>query len=321
MSKPDILVVRSTRPAVLAELEAHFTLLRMDQAEDKQAFLAAHGAHARGLVINGGFPLDSAFLAQVPQAEIAASFGVGYDAIDVAACSEHQVQLTNTPDVLTDDVADMALALLLAARRNMIGGHAHVASGAWGRDGPMPLTRALRGKRAGIVGLGRIGQAIAARCAAFGLEIGYTARSAKDVPYTRHDTPRDLAAWADILIVAVPGGASTEGMIDAEVLTALGAEGTLVNIARGSVIDEAALIAALTDGRLGSAALDVFVNEPTPDPALVAAPNVVLHPHHASGTVETRDAMARLVNENLISWFAGKGAVTPVNDPRPHSQA
>ncbi len=177
-----------------------------------------------------------------------------------------------------------------------------------------PLLSTMRGKKAGIVGLGNIGRAIAARFEPLGLEIGYTSRSRKPGSYRYFPQVRDLAEWSDILVVVVPGGAETENMIDGAVLEALGPEGTLVNVARGSVVDEAALIKALTDGKLGSAGLDVFWNEPRVDPALTALPNVTLYPHHASGTEETRDAMAQLVVDNLAAHFAGKPLLTPVYD-------
>jgi lactate dehydrogenase-like 2-hydroxyacid dehydrogenase len=245
-----------------------------------------------------------------------ASSGVGYDKIDVEACTEHGVVVTNTPDVLTDDVADIALGLVIATRRNMIAGDAYVRSGAWGREGMFGLTSALSGKRLGIVGLGRIGAAIARRAEPFGFRIGYTARSERrESAFAYHPSVAALAAWSDILVVAVPGGGGTDRLIDASVIEAIGPHGTLINIARGSVVDEPALIAALKAGVIAGAGLDVFLNEPTPDPALTSLPNVVLYPHHASGTEETRDAMAGLVNDNLRAFFAGRSLLSPVNTP------
>lgn len=314
MTKPDILVVWTTRPTKLAEIEEEFRLHRYDQADDKDAFLAEVGPRIRGVATTGGKGLTRAMIERMPNLEIAASSGVGYDKIDVAACTEHGVVVTNTPDVLTDDVADIALGLVIMARRNMVAGDAYVRSGRWGREGPFPLTSALRGKRLGIVGLGRIGAAIAARCEPFGLEIGYTARNQRpESAYAYHPSPRALAEWSDILVAAVPGGAETDGLIDAPVIEAIGPSGTFVNISRGSVVDEPALVAALKSGAIASAGLDVYLNEPNPDPALTALPNVVLSPHHASGTAETRDAMAALVNDNLRAHFAGRPPLTPVN--------
>lgn len=313
MGKPDILVVWTTRPAKLAELAKHFTLHRYDQVDDPEALLAKCGSRIRGVATTGGKGLDRKLIGQLPNLEIVASSGVGYDTIDLSSCAENGIVVTNTPDVLTDDVADTALGLIIAARRNMVKGDAYVRSGEWGRKGPMGLTSALRGKRVGIVGLGRIGLAIAKRCEPFGLEVGYTARRPREeVPYAYFGDRLDLAEWSNILVAAVPGGSETRGLVDASVIKAIGAEGTFVNISRGSVVDEAALTAALASGSLGSAGLDVYANEPDPEPVLTSLPNVVLYPHHASGTVETRDAMAELVNANLVAYFERGIAVTPV---------
>lgn len=312
--KPDLLILRPLRPRQMALLEQRFTLFRLDRAADPDGMIASIAPGCEALVTSGGTGLDRALIERLPRLKLAASFGVGFDTIDIAACNEHGVKVTNTPDVLTDDVADAGLMLILAARRALISGDRHVRSGAWGREGAMPLTSSIRGKRLGIVGLGRIGRALAARGAALGLAIGYTARSRKvDADHRYFDDLAALAAWADILAVTVTGGARTQGLISAPVIAALGREGTLVNIARGSVVDEPALLVALQSGALGSAGLDVFMNEPHPDPAFAALDNVVLYPHHASGTVETRDAMAQLVVDNLDAYFAGRPLLTPVN--------
>lgn len=315
--RTEILVVGPTRPTKLDELGREFTLHRLDLADEPEALLAEVGARIRGVVTTGGVGLNRALLDRLPKLEIVSSSAVGYDKIDVDACSERGVVVTNTPDVLTDDVADAAIGLLIVARRNMVVGHDHVRSGRWGQEGSMALTSALRGKRLGIVGLGRIGSAIAKRAEAFGLEIGYTARSERtNSTYTYRATARDLAEWAEILVVVVPGSTETDGMIDAQVLDALGPDGTFINVARGSVVDETALIAALKEGRIANAALDVFWDEPNPNAELTQLPNVVLSPHHASGTTETRDAMAGLVNDNLRAFFAGRAPLTPVNADR-----
>lgn len=316
MEKPDILVVWPNRPGQMAQLEESYTLHRLDLADDPDALLNEVGPRIRGVATTGGKGLTRALVEKLPNLAIVASSGVGYDTIDVEACTEHGVWVTNTPDVLTDDVADLALALTLNARRNLVAADAYVRSGEWGRRGPFPLASAMKGKRAGIVGLGRIGKAIAARLEPLGLEIGYTARSAKSgVDYRHFATPRGLAEWSDILVLALPGGADTTGLVDGAILDALGPDGTLVNISRGSVVDEAALIAALASGRLGSAALDVFHGEPKPDAALTGLANVVLSPHIGSATGETRDAMAQLVVDNLAAWFRGEPLLTPVNRP------
>lgn len=312
--KPDVLVAYPTRPRQMAQLEQDYTLHRLDLAADKPAMLAEVGPRCTAMVCNGHVSIDEAFLAQIPALKIVASSSVGYDTMDVAAMTRVGVRLTNTPDVLTDDVADTALMLLLAARRRLVQGDRHVRSGEWGRSGPMSLTRSTAGKSVGIVGLGRIGSAIARRCEALGLTVGYFGRCEKPgVGYRYFADVVALAEWSDILIAATSGGAETRAIVSASALKALGPEGSFINIARGSVVDEPAMIAALKDGRLGSAGLDVFENEPDPDPAFRDLDNVVLYPHHASGTEETRDKMAQLVVDNLAAHFGGRALLTPVN--------
>ena len=312
--KPDLLVIWPNRPDQMAQLAQSYRLHRLDEADDPEALLAEVGPRVTAAATTGGKGLDRALLAKLPALEIVASSGVGYDTIDVAACTERGVKVTNTPDVLTDDVADLAIGLLIAVRRGLIEGDALVRSGNWPGSGGMGLKSAIAGKRLGIAGLGRIGQAIAKRAMPMGLEIAYFGRSERpDQPYRFVPDLVELAEWSDILMVATAGGEGTRALVDAPVLRALGPQGSLINIARGSVIDEPALIAALRDKELGSAGLDVFVNEPNVDPGFAALDNVVLHPHHASGTVETRDAMAQLVVDNLAAHFAGRPLLTPVN--------
>lgn len=314
--KPDVLVAYPLRPRQMEMLEKTYTVHRLDllKGEAREAMLAEVGPRCTAMVVNGHVAIDDAFLARLPALKIAACSSAGFDQMDVAAMTRRGITLTNTSDVLLDDVADMALLLMLAARRRLVVGDRYVRSGDWGRKGMMPLTTSTSGKKAGIVGLGRIGLAIARRCEALGLTIGYFGRSKKaGNDYAYFDDPVKLAAWADILIVATPGGAETEKLISADVLDALGPEGSLVNISRGTVVDEPALIRALQEGRIASAGLDVYLNEPNPDPAFAALDNVVLYPHHASGTEETRDRMAQLVIDNLAAFFAGKPLLTPVN--------
>lgn len=308
----EVLVVSPIRPNQMERLAAEFTLHRMDEATDPQAFLAVVADRIGAVVTTGGVGAGADLIGALPNLAIIATSSVGVDRIDLAACRARGVIVTNTPDVLTDDVADLALGLVLATQRRMIEGDAWVRTRDWARRGPFPLTATLTGRRVGILGLGAIGQAVAQRCAAFRMTVGYCTRHPRDVPYPHFATPADLAAWADVLIACVPGGAATRHMIDADVIAALGPRGTLINVARGSVVDEAALIAALRDGGLAAAGLDVFANEPDPDPQLTALPQVVLCPHHASGTVETRDAMARLVVNNLVAWRDGMPIPTPV---------
>lgn len=310
--KPDVLVAFQPRQRQMQALERDYTLHRYDLATDKDALLAKAGPICRAMYCNGHFHLDREFLAKVPALEMVAVTSAGYEPMDLDAMGERGVRLTNTSAALTDDVADMALLLMLAARRRLVAGDAYVRSGEWGRKGMMPLTTSTAGKRVGIVGLGRIGSAIATRCEAVGLEIGYYGRSKKDVPHAYFADPVSLAEWADILIVAASGGAGTAHIVDADVLAALGPAGSFINIARGTVVDEGALIAALREGKIASAGLDVYENEPSPDPALIALPNVTLYPHHASGTEETRDAMHQLALDNLAAFFAGKPLLTPV---------
>lgn len=314
--KPDVLVAYPLRPRQMEMLEKTYTVHRLDllKGEAREAMLAKVGPRCTAMVVNGHVAIDDAFLARLPALKIAACSSAGFDQMDVAAMTRRGITLTNTSDVLLNDVADMALLLMLAARRRLVVGDRYVRSGDWGRKGMMPLTTSTSGKKAGIVGLGRIGLAIARRCEALGLTIGYFGRSKKaGNDYAYFDDPVKLAAWADILIVATPGGAETEKLISADVLDALGPEGSLVNISRGTVVDEPALIRALQEGRIASAGLDVYLNEPNPDPAFAALDNVVLYPHHASGTEETRDRMAQLVIDNLAAFFAGKPLLTPVN--------
>lgn len=311
MTRPGIAILGPILPAQMAQLAEAYVLHRIDEATDRTALLRECGADIRGAVTTTVTGIDAATLALLPALEVVASMGVGYERVDLSATRARGVQVSNTPDVLNDDVADMALALILMTRRQMIRGHALVASGDWAK-GPMPLTSSLRGKRLGIFGLGRIGAEIARRCLPVGLEIGYVARQARDVPYLRLADLPSLAGWADILVVAVPGGPETRNAVDARVLAALGPTGTLINIARGETVDEDALVAALTSGQLGSAGLDVFWHEPRPRADLVELPNVTLSPHHGSGTVETRNAMAQLVVDNLAAHFQGRGLLTPI---------
>lgn len=316
MSRPDVLVMYPARPGAMAQLAEAYNLHRYDEATEKEAFLDAAGPLCTAIVTNGHATLTRDHLARLPRVEIVACSSAGFEAIDVAALAERGIGFTNTSAALVDDVADTALMLTLAARRQLVAAHDYVRSGDWGRKGMYPLLTAVNGLRAGIVGLGNIGMAIARRFEPLRLEIGYTARGPKPVTYWHFPDVLSLAGWADILVVAVPGGAGTEGLVGRAEIEALGPGGTLVNIARGSVVDEPALVAALGSGRLGSAGLDVFLNEPDPDPALISLDNVTLYPHHASGTVETRDAMAQLVVDNLAAHFAGRSLLTPVLQPR-----
>jgi lactate dehydrogenase-like 2-hydroxyacid dehydrogenase len=266
----------------------------------------------RAIAATGESRISAELLGQLPALEIISVMGVGYDGVDMAAARARGVAVTHTPGVLNDDVADLALALMLAWARQVPQADRFVRAGQW-PAGPMPLGRRVSGARLGIVGMGRIGQAIAQRASAFGMRIAYTARSAKaDLPHPYLPTAAALAEQSDFLVVITPGGAGTRKLIDAEVLAALGPQGCLVNVARGSVIDEAALIAALAAGTIAGAALDVFENEPNVPLALREMDNVVLTPHIGSATRETRRAMAELALANLQAHFAGNALPSPV---------
>jgi lactate dehydrogenase-like 2-hydroxyacid dehydrogenase len=264
---------------------------------------------------SGAAPLDAMAMAALPQLQFIANYGVGYDSIDIDAASARDIRVTNTPDVLNDDVADLAVALALMTTRDLVRADAWARSGDWAARGPMPLTRKFFGRRAGIVGMGRIGRAIADRLAAFKMPIHYHSRSPKPVPdgWTYHADPVDLASASDFLFVALVGGAATAGYVSEAVIGALGSDGVIVNISRGSTIDEAAMIAALEGGRLRGAGLDVFQTEPAIDPRLARLDNVVLAPHVGSATAETRQAMGQLQRDNLAAFFAGRPLLTPVN--------
>ncbi|MDN0074284.1 2-hydroxyacid dehydrogenase [Crenobacter sp. SG2303] len=278
---------------------------------DPAAFLAAEGGHFDAVVTSSRFGLSAAQLELLPALRAVCSFGVGYDAIDVAAARERGVMVSNTPDVLTDCVADLAFGLIIDVARRVSEADRFVRAGQWAQGG-FPLGHRVSGKRLGIVGLGRIGQAIARRAAGFDMQIAYHNRKAAEVDYRFEPSLTALADWADFLVLSCPGGAATHHLVSTEVLAALGPQGVLVNVARGAVVDEAALVSALLEGRLGGAGLDVFAAEPQVPEALLALPNVVLLPHIASGTVETRLQMEELVFANLAAYASDQPLVTPV---------
>ncbi len=313
MTKPDLLVVGPYPPWDMAPLERDYAVHRLWEAADRDALLAAAGPSVRAVATKGDLGADAALIDRLPRLEIIACYGVGTDAIDLARARERGVKVTNTPDVLTRDVADMALALVLACLRRIPQGDRYVRDGRWRAAGGMDLVTSLTGKTVGILGLGRIGRAVAARAAAFETEIVYHSRTrVPDVAYAYHPDPVALAAAADILVVTVAGGPATRNLVGAEVLEALGPRGYLVNVGRGSSVDEPALVEALARGAIAGAGLDVFWNEPAVDERLLRFENVVVQPHHASGTVETRRAMGQLVRDNLAAHFAGRPLPTPV---------
>jgi len=310
--KPDLLMVGAMFKPTQAVLENAYTVHKLWEAPDRDAFLASLAGRITAVATTGVKGIDDATMAKLPKLRIVSHFGVGVDSVDVAAAKRRGVAVTNTPDVLTEDVADIALVLMLAAIRRVPQGDRYVRDGKW-LNGPMALTATVQGKKAGIVGLGRIGKAIAKRCEAFNLKVAYTGRNKQPgVAYPYHPDVLSLAKDVDIMIVAAPGGPETRGLISGAVLEALGPEGTIVNIARGSVIDEPAMIAALASGKLGAAGLDVFDKEPNVPAELLALDNVVVQPHVGSATHATRTAMGQLVIDNLAAYFAGKPLVTPV---------
>ncbi len=310
--KPDVLCVLQLMPSVMEVLEERYVLHKLWQAEDRAALLDEIGASVRGIATDGHAGASADLMAALPNLEIVSCYGVGVDAIDLGYAKDHGVVVTNTPGVLTDDVADMAIALLLDVCRGISAGDRHVRSGNW-LSGPMPLTRSLKGKKVGILGLGRIGSAIAGRAEVFGCDLSWHGpRPKPDAPYPYVADLVEMAAACDFVVVACPGGPATAGLVNRAVIDALGPQGGLVNISRGSVVDEPELVSALQDGRLGFAALDVFAAEPNVPEPLLAMENVVLQPHMGSGTVETRAAMGQLVIDNLAAHFAGQEVLTPV---------
>lgn len=308
----DLLLLKPLQPSVMEALAERFTLHRADTAPDPQAFYDAVGPSIRAMATGAQAPVDAALLGRLPNLEIVASFGVGYDTIDTGCAAARGVVVTNTPDVLSDEVADLALGLLLATLRQIPQADRYLRAGHWPGK-PYPLTPTLRGRTVGILGLGRIGRAIATRLEGFGVSVAYHGRRRQaEVPYAYHAALLDMARAVDVLMVVAPGGPETDGLVGADVLEALGPQGILINVARGSVVDEAALVEALQQNRIAGAGLDVFENEPQVPAALMALDNVVLTPHTASATHETRRAMADLVLENLESFYATSAVRVPV---------
>lgn len=315
--KPEILVLAASPSAsVMAQLEQHFHCHHLwAQPPEQQAdWLQGVAGGVRAVLTTGNIGIGAGLLAQLPQVEIVAVNGIGTDAVDLAATRARGIVVTNTPGVLTDDVADLALTLLLSAARRLPALDFYVRTGAWEAGKPVAPARTLRGKVCGIFGYGRIGQAIAARAQAFGMQVRYyQPRAVADANVPRAASLLALAEESDYLVLSAPGSTATRHAVDAAVLAALGPQGTLVNIARGSLVEQEALIAALQARTLGMAALDVFADEPRVPAALRALDNVVLTPHVGSLTVETRHAMGQLVVDNLLAHFLGRPLLTPVD--------
>ena len=303
--RPVVLTAAKLWPPMMQALHAVFEVHDRTHQSDPAAF-AEVAPRVRAIAASGESKVPRELIAQLPKLEMISVFGVGYDGVDVAAARERGIAVTHTPNVLNDEVADLAMALVLAVSRRLVEADRYVRGGQW-LKGPMPLARKVSGTRMGIVGLGRIGQAIATRAEAFGMSVAYTSRNAKPgVAYRYFPSAEALAAEVEFLVVITPGGAATRKLIDAKVLAALGKKGYLVNVARGSVVDEAALVAALQAGTIAGAALDVFENEPNVPEALFGLDNVVLVPHIGSATWQTRQAMSDLAFGNLEAHFAGR---------------
>lgn len=295
-------------PALEAALAAEFEVQRLSDQANPQAFLAAHGARFTGLATSAPAGASTALLAALPALRVVSSHGVGLDQIDLATAAERGIAVGYTPEVLNDCVADLAMALLLDVARGTSAADRFVRRGDW-ETGKFRLARKVTGQRLGILGLGRIGRAIAQRATGFEMQIRYTNRKpVAGVPWQFEPSLVELARWADTLVVIAAGGAATRHLVNAEVLEALGPDGFLVNVARGSVVDQAALVQALQTGRIAGAGLDVYADEPHVPAALMALDNVVLLPHIASATRETRQAMEALTVANLRAFYAA-GAV------------
>ncbi|WP_066711157.1 2-hydroxyacid dehydrogenase [Celeribacter ethanolicus] len=316
-----------THPAILisapyftedekARIEAVGPAVLAGTPEARAAMPEAARLAIRAIANKGHKPIDGAAMDLFPNLRVIAQFGVGYDAIDVAAASARGITVTNTPDVLNEDVADLALAMMLAWSREIVKGDGWVRNGTWASGKELPLNRKMSGATVGIAGMGRIGRAIADRCAAFGMEVHYTSRRAKDTPegWTYHgEDVVSLAKAVEWMVVAVVGGEKTRGYLSRAAIDALGPRGVVINIARGTCLDEEALIEALEAGRIAGAGLDVFYNEPNVDARLIALPNVLLQPHQASSTVETRRAMSIAQCANLKAYFDGEPFPSAVN--------
>jgi lactate dehydrogenase-like 2-hydroxyacid dehydrogenase len=314
--KADVLLVGPPKPLIVDSLSGPFAVHKLADAADRDAFLNDAGSRVRAIASSGPPALiDAALMSKLPRLEIVSSFGVGYDHVDAKWAGQHGITVTNTPDVLNEEVADTALGLLLSTVREFPQAERYVRAGKW-TQAQYPLSNAtLRDRTVGMVGMGRIGKAIARRLDAFGVPVVYHCRNPlSDVPYRYYAKLLDMARDVDVLMVIIPGGPETKNLINAGVLEALGPNGILINMARGSVVDEQALIEALKSKNILSAGLDVFVNEPEVPKELLAMDHIVLFPHLGSASVHTRRAMEQLVVDNLLAWAAGKPPLTPVRE-------
>lgn len=316
MARPALLMTGHMMPLIEEQLDQAFEVHRLNQPADLEAVLASKGGSIEAVCTGGhtGVKTDAALIGQLPKLRIIGNFGVGYDSVDAATASTRGIIVTNTPDVLTEEVADTSLGLLLMTVRELPQSERWLRAGKWASEGDYRLTPgSLRDRSIGILGMGRIGKAIARRCEAFGLPISYsTRRQQPDLSYKYYPNAVELAKAVDTLIVMTPGGAETKNIVNAVVLEALGPRGIVINMARGSCVDEAALIKALKERTILAAGLDVFVNEPKVNPELLTLDNAVLLPHVGSASVHTRDKMGQLVVDNLKAYAAGAQPLTPV---------
>jgi len=314
MSKPDILMTGPYPEWDQVELDAHYTVHKLFEAADRDAFLSQHGAKIRAIATRGELGASAELIGKLPKLEVISVYGVGFDAVDLAACRARGICVTNTPDVLTNDVADLGVAMMLVQSRGIIGAETWVKDGSWAEKGLYPLKRRVWGRKAGVLGLGRIGFEVAKRLRGFDMDIAYSDVEAKSFAdgLTYIADPVELARHSDFLFVTLAASAVTRHIVSKDVIAALGPDGMLINISRASNIDEEALLEALENKTLGSAALDVFEGEPKLNPRFLQLDNVLVQPHHASGTIETRKAMGKLVRDNLAAHFAGSALLTPV---------
>jgi len=310
--KPEIIITAKGHAGTMATLQSEFATHLLSEAPDRDAFLKKHSGTVRGLATFGPLAIDGKLMDALPKLEIISNFGVGVDAINLDDAKKRRIIVTNTPDVLNECVADTAIALVLNTLRKFPQSERHLRAGHWVARGAYPLTTSLGGKTLGVLGLGRIGEAVAKRAAACGMKIRYHNRNKKDVPYPYDPDPAALAKNSDVLMVVTPGGSETARLVNEKVLQALGPDGYLVNIARGSVVDEPVLLRYLQEKKIAGAGLDVYADEPRVPPEFFTLDNAVIFPHVASATVETRKAMGELQVENLRRHFAGKPVLTRV---------
>ena len=314
MSKPVILQVGPYPDWDQGPLDAGFDMIKLFDVADPGSVIEETGPQVRAIATRGELGADAALINACPALELISVYGVGFDKVDIELCRKKGIQVTNTPDVLTGDVADLGIAMMLCQSRGMIVAERWVRDGNWAARGLFDLKRRVFGRKAGILGLGRIGYEVGKRLAGFGMDIAYHDISAKDdaADWTYFADTKSLAEHSDFFFVTLAATAETRHIVNKQIIEAVGPEGMVINISRASNIDEEALIAALKSGALGSAALDVFEGEPQIDPRFLELDNVLLQPHHASGTIETRKAMGKLMRDNLTAHFAGKPLLTPV---------